>query len=229
MENLKKSFRKIARQNLLSLDKNDERYRDKSIAWCLKDEILRRRAKNILLYLPLGLEVDMFGLIKSLRKMQKIHIFVPFVVNNTFKIVPFRLPLRKNKYNIFETYNSTFVNFNKIDIAIVPVLGVDIDYKRIGFGKGMYDRFYSSLDKKPFTIFVSRILHFSNTRITDRFDIMGDMIITHKRGNYEFINDTWICRRDWNFNRPYILYNQKTLSLKAKYHHRTGKNQSHCY
>ena len=39
-------------------------------------------------------------------------------------------------------------NINNIDIAIVPAVGVDGNLQRIGFGKGMYDRFFEKLQEE---------------------------------------------------------------------------------
>ncbi|RAX54470.1 5-formyltetrahydrofolate cyclo-ligase [Helicobacter sp. 16-1353] len=226
MKHLKKNFRKLAKERLFSLDKKKQIFSDKKICKIIENEIHKRNAKNILIYLPMKHEVDIFPLIKSLRKIKKINLFTPFIVNDTFKIVPFRLPLRKNKYNICESYNSTFINFNKIDLAIVPILGIDIYFGRVGFGRGMYDRFYANLKAKPFNIFVSRILNFANVRITDNYDIVGDMVIANytrtRRGNYDFIDNSWVYTK-WGIFRCFsISYNKKSLCIKAKYCNRTS-------
>ncbi|MDE6886022.1 MAG: 5-formyltetrahydrofolate cyclo-ligase [Helicobacteraceae bacterium] len=220
MKNLKKEFRKIAKQNINSLTKTKEIFNDKKscilLKHLLKKQISKSKVKNILVYIPLPLEMNIFPLILWLKRQNNVRIFTPFVIENDFKITPFRFPLEKNQYNIHQTKNSNFISFNKIDLSLVPILGVDIDFKRIGFGKGMYDRFYSHLKNKPKTIFISRILHFSNIKITDSYDIDGDIIISNKRENYDFISNTWIHSNRCNFKRPIILYNKKNLYFKAK-------------
>jgi 5-formyltetrahydrofolate cyclo-ligase len=92
-------------------------------------------------------------------------------------MVPFRLPLKKKKFGIFEAGN-TIRNINKIDIAIVPVVGIDANMQRVGFGKGMYDRFFDKLKTKPYTVFVQPILCKTDKKICDSFDIQGDLLIT---------------------------------------------------
>ena len=185
--------------------------------------------KNILLYAPLDLEVNIFPLIFHLKKQKNIKIFLPFVfqngkfANQRFKIVPFRLPLAKNKFNIYESKNSNFMNFDKIDLAIVPILGVDCAFRRIGFGKGMFDRFYEGLKRKPKTIFVSRILHFSNAKISDFYDITGDFLVAARGNKYDFHSD-WIKRSD--YCRPFIWHSKAILHQRAQSLHRTSANQS---
>lgn len=188
-----------------------------------------KKPKNILLYAPLDLEVNIFPLIFHLKKQKNIKIFLPFVfqngkfANQRFKIVPFRLPLAKNKFNIYESKNSNFMNFDKIDLAIVPVLGVDCAFRRIGFGKGMFDRFYERLKRKPKTIFVSRILHFSNAKISDFYDITGDFLVAARGNKYDFHSD-WIKRG--NYCRPFIWHSKAILHQRAQSLHRTSANQS---
>lgn len=259
MANLKSDFRAIARANLQSLDKEKERFRDKKINLLLqkiienecdsranqamirqksanlspnpkKNRTIRPKTpKNILLYAPLNLEVNIFPLIFHLKKQKNIKIFLPFVfqngkfANQRFKIVPFRLPLAKNKFNIYESKNSNFMNFDKIDLAIVPILGVDCAFRRIGFGKGMFDRFYERLKIKPKTIFVSRILHFSNAKISDFYDITGDILVAARGNKYDFHSD-WIKRG--NFRRPFIWHSKAILHKRAQSLHRTSANQS---
>ncbi|MGX3010647.1 5-formyltetrahydrofolate cyclo-ligase [Helicobacter sp. 23-1044] len=187
-----------------------------------------KKPKNILLYAPLDLEANIFSLIFDLKKQKNIKIFLPFILQNgknankIFKIVPFRLPLARNKFNILEARNSHFAR--KIDIAIIPILGADCERGRIGFGKGMYDRFCAKYNPKNI-IFVSRILHLSNAKISEWHDIKGDFIIASKGKKYDFF-DNWTLRG--RFSRPVVLSNKKILHKIAESRHRTGKNQSKC-
>lgn len=181
--------------------------------------------KNILIYVPLNIEANIFPLIFYLKKQKNIKIFSPFIfkkgknTNKTFKIVPFRLPLEKNKFNIFEAKDSHFSHFNDIDIAIVPILGLDCEFSRVGFGKGMFDRFYYGLKKKPINIFVSRILHFSNKKLGNIYDIKGDFIVASRGNKYDLRSD-WIKYN--NFSRPFILHRKEILHKRAETHHRTS-------
>lgn len=143
------------------------------------------QARNILLYMPFGFESDSKKLLLKLRKQKK-KIFLPYIMEGIrFKMLALRLPLQKNVYGIFETTKSEF-NLAKIDTAVIPVLGIDRDFRRIGFGKGMYDRFFSQSRQKaiPF-IFVSRLACVSDGVLTQAHDI---------RGHY-FISATACCKR----------------------------------
>ena len=95
----------------------------------------------------------------------------------SFKMVPFRLPLKKKKFGIFEAGN-TVRHINKIDIAIVPAVGVDGNLQRVGFGKGMYDRFFEKLQKKPYTIFTQLEFCYTKELICDSYDVKCDLLLT---------------------------------------------------
>ncbi|MDD5119537.1 MAG: 5-formyltetrahydrofolate cyclo-ligase, partial [Sulfuricurvum sp.] len=68
--------------------------------------------------------------------------------------------------------------YNLIDVAIVPVVGVDGSLRRVGFGKGMYDRFFPTLKTKPFTIFIQSCSCRTMQKVCDDYDVQGDLVIT---------------------------------------------------
>ncbi len=144
----------------------------------LQLELKKIKNKKILLYFPIKNEVDIRKTIAKLRINNEV--LLPFMQNESFKVVPFRLPLRKKKFNIYEAGNSLRKN-NNIDIAIVPIVGLDGNLQRIGFGKGMYDRFFAKLKKKPYTIFIQMDLCFTKKFICDSHDIKGDILLSTKK------------------------------------------------
>ena len=175
----KKEFRKKAILNLKKISK--KKYLDVKINSQIKKCILDSNPKHVLVYLPLELEVNIFKLIFFLKKQRNIKIYAPFISGNEFKITPFRLPLKKNKFGIYECGDSNFNNYNRLDLAIVPIIGIDCTMRRIGFGAGMYDKYYAKLKKHPFSIFVSRTLNYSKKIITSDYDIRGNVVITRNK------------------------------------------------
>ncbi|MDF1879440.1 5-formyltetrahydrofolate cyclo-ligase, partial [Sulfurimonas sp. SAG-AH-194-C20] len=137
-----------------------------------------KRRQKILFYYPLEMEVNIVKTLIELRK--KNDIYIPFMVGQSFKMVPFRLPLSRKKFNIYEAGN-TNRNIKKIDIAVVPVVGIDGNLQRVGFGKGMYDRFFQTLQKRPYIIFTQIELCYTKKLICDDYDIACDLMITPKK------------------------------------------------
>ncbi len=93
-------------------------------------------------------------------------------------MVKYRLPIKVKKFGVREPNISN--NFYKnIDIAIVPVLGMDKSFRRIGFGKGYYDRFFGKYKERiGKVLFVGRESCICSEIITDNYDIEGDFYIT---------------------------------------------------
>lgn len=175
LEGHKSDFRKLCIEKLKFESRFNKNYIDKKIVNKLYDTILKSNKKSILLYIPLGLEVDINPLINRLRREKKVKVFVPYMIGETFKAVPYRLPLKVKRFGIKEPNNSFVAS--KIDIAVVPVVGIDKDMKRIGFGKGMYDRFFWKMKRKPINIFIQRKLCKSTQTLSNQYDIQADIII----------------------------------------------------
>ena len=175
MKSKKDLFREVAKVKLKKYSNLGKIKRDKLVINTLEEIIKVNKYKNILLYIPLENEVDTMPLIKKIRR--KSNVFVPFMEGVSFKMVKFRLPLFKKSFNIREPKNS-FRKAPKIDLAIVPVLGVDGAFKRIGFGRGMYDRFFESLKSSPKIVFVQLGECFTVNKLCESHDIRADIYIT---------------------------------------------------
>jgi len=174
--NYKNEFRKKAIKNLKSISQSKRWLFSKQISQKIDEIIRKEKPKSILFYTPLKIEPDIFPLIKKYRR-QNIEILTPFIYGISFKMVKFRLPLRKSSFGTLESGNSKR-KIDMVDIVIVPVIGIDKSFKRIGFGKGMYDRFYESLKNKPTLIFVQNLSCVSQNIITEKHDIRADYYIT---------------------------------------------------
>ncbi|MEA1983698.1 MAG: 5-formyltetrahydrofolate cyclo-ligase [Campylobacterota bacterium] len=174
----KNSFRKNSLKRLKNSHKYNRLYRTSLINKQLLEQINPNKRMKILLYYPLSMEVDIRKVINILR--QKCDVYIPFMVGESFKMVPFRLPLHKKKFGIFEAGN-THLDIKKIDIAIVPTVGVDGNLQRVGFGKGMYDRFFEKLQKRPYTIFTQLEFCYTEEFICDEYDIACDLLVTPRK------------------------------------------------
>jgi len=174
----KETFRKMCLTKLKNSTKHNKLYKTTLVNQKLLQMLKQKKRAKILFYYPLDLEVDLRKVLHNLRR--KNDVFIPFMVEQSFKMVPFRLPLRQKKFGIYEAGN-THRNIRKIDIAIVPVVGVDGNLQRVGFGKGMYDRFFEKLQKRPYIIFTQLEFCHTNESICDNYDIAGDILLTPKK------------------------------------------------
>jgi len=177
-EEKKKYFREDCLNRLSKAYRKVNRYKkDKQILKKLYRITRKTNAKNILLYLPLKIEADINPLIRQLRKEKK-HLYVPFMEGKSFRVVKYRYPLKKKRFGIKEPKYSKQYRTKKIDIAIVPIVGMDVTGRRVGFGKGMYDRFFEKEIKNIDNIvFLARELCYSKEEITDHYDVKANMVI----------------------------------------------------
>jgi len=191
----KASFRKVCMKKLQRTASYGHKSKDYKVMSVLEQILNDVNAQTVLFYIPFGFEVDIKGLIHKQRRMQK-KCYVPFMVGESFKMVTYRLPLTRGVFGVSEP-NDSLLSIKNVDVAIVPVLGVDTDAKRIGFGKGMYDRFFSSLAKKPLTIFVQLDECICEEKITDHYDVQADIYITPQSIKYRKPNVRSDSLRRW--------------------------------
>ena len=171
----KSDFRNDCLKQMRSLSRAGKCYRDSQVNHYLMKILQKEKGKRILFYWPFGFEADIRKTIASLRR--KKSLYLPFMDGESFKMVPLRLPLERKAFGIYEPRFSN-LNIKIIDVAIVPVVGVDGSFCRIGFGKGMYDRFFPTLKSKPLTIFIQSQLCRTAHKVCDDYDISGDLLIT---------------------------------------------------
>ena len=175
---IKEQFRRHCLKQLKKASGHRAYSKDKKVLDLLYRHIVNRNAENIMLYLPLKMEVNIYPLIMQLRKEKK-HLYVPFMEGKSFRLVKYRLPLRKKRFGIKEPLDSKQYKLKQIDIAIVPIVGVDTTHRRVGFGKGMYDLFFEENRQNiKETVFVARELCYAKEIVTDHYDVKADMIFT---------------------------------------------------
>jgi len=174
----KNQFREYCLKRLKKVSVVGRYKKDKLVLERLYRLIVQNNAHRIMLYLPLKTEVDLYPLIKRLRQEKK-ELYVPFMEGKSFRVVKYRYPLEKKRFGIKEPKDSKQYRIKRLDIAIVPIVGMDVTHRRVGFGKGMYDRFFEKEIKNINKIvFVTRELCYSKKIITNHYDIKADIVVT---------------------------------------------------
>ena len=191
----KQDFRFYAKARLEHCFKHN-RLADKALNKDLLTYLERQKCSKVLVYMPFGNEVYIMPLIATLRK-KKYRVFIPFIQGLSFKMIPLRMPLHKNAFGIYESNNSIF-KLIKVDAVIIPVLGIDKHFRRIGFGRGMYDRFMPTLKNKVHIIFVARSPNYVPDVITQDYDVQGDCFLTPSALCVMKHNGSMVCNRKYN-------------------------------
>ena len=177
-EERKKQFRVHCLKRLAKVSASKRYSKDKKVLQSLYRYISTHKVQSLMLYVPLKAEVNMYPLIQKLRKEQK-QLYVPFMEGESFRLVKYRLPLKKKQFGTKEPNDSRQYRRKNIDLAIVPIVGMDVTQRRVGFGKGMYDRFFEKNSKNiKQVIFVARELCYSKEVVTDHYDVKADKVFT---------------------------------------------------
>ena len=158
-----------------------------ALLWRLERLIKFLKARKILIFLPMSYEPNVLILRKKLSK--SCEFYVPFMVDISLKMVRLRQPFKISRFGLRQTLPQNGY-FKKVDLAVVPAIGVDGAMARIGHGKGFYDMFFSGLKLKPVIAFVSIKDCFCSEILSLDHDVKGDFYITPsqnylKRGKYD--------------------------------------------
>ena len=151
----------------------------------LASEIQNRDLKRILLYQSIDNEPSIKETIE-LAWQKDIEVYIPKVISKE-KIIINRLKKNsscsKNKFGIKESNDSNTVELNEIDLAVLPLVGIDINGFRLGYGGGYYDRFFnqgSELSRKPFIIGTGYAFQILEVSFAEGHDLKYDSVITEK-------------------------------------------------
>ena len=151
----------------------------------LANEIQNRDLKRILLYQSIDNEPSIKETIK-LAWQKNIEVYIPKVISKE-KIIINRLredsSYSKNKFGIKESNDSDTIELNEIDLAVLPLVGIDINGFRLGYGGGYFDRFFnqeSELRRKPFIIGTGYAFQILEVSFAEGHDLKCDLVITEK-------------------------------------------------
>jgi 5-formyltetrahydrofolate cyclo-ligase len=136
--------------------------------------------KCIHIFLPIESkkEPDTWPIIDRIRReFPNVRISIPKVVGDQLENIYFEglHQLKKNKWGILEPEQGVPTPTEKIDMVIVPLLAVDNNGHRVGYGKGFYDRFLAECRIRCLRIGISL---FDPVEIIEDMDDL-DIALTH--------------------------------------------------
>ncbi len=137
------------------------------------------KAKTVMLYHPLGNEVDLTPLMEEIWRDSKKVLLLPKITADGEMVaveVPGRELLRKGKFNIVEPIGGKIVKPEKIDFVAVPGVAFDKRGCRLGLGKGFYDRFLPRV--KGFKVGVAYDFQIVDEVPCEGHDVPLDAVIT---------------------------------------------------
>jgi 5-formyltetrahydrofolate cyclo-ligase len=154
--------RKLTKQEirntiLMKLKTQKEENRNRK-SFKVKNKLFRSRvfkkAKTVMFYMSFGGEVDTADMIKAAQKLGKI-VVVPVCGRNRMMspcVLKDRGTLLRGPYGIREPALKKPINLKSLDLVLVPGLAFDKKGRRLGRGKGYYDRFLSKIAKNSIAV-----------------------------------------------------------------------------
>ncbi len=182
---VKEDIRRSLLKRRRSLLKGDQKQNSRRINTQLINEIEGRDLKKILVYQPVDNEPSINKTIE-LSWQKNIEVYIPKVVSKEEIIINrFRKEsnMSNNKYGIKESDDLETAEFNEIDVAVLPLVGIDVNGFRLGYGGGYYDRFFdqkAELARKPFIIGLGYAFQILKISFAENHDLKFDLVITEK-------------------------------------------------
>ncbi len=139
------------------------------------------KIKKIGIYSPINFELNIIPIANQLKSNFKISLPVVGIKNKmTFRQWDLDEPLYINRFGILEPDQKNKVI--KPTLILTPLLSFDKNKNRLGYGRGFYDRFLSSVSNSSKVISAGIAFSFQEEKIipVERHDKKLDYILTEK-------------------------------------------------
>lgn len=173
---LRREVRTVGKQ--LSVALRDQQSQE--IMRLLEDLPVFQRARVVLIYAALPDEVQTAPFLQRWYKRKQL--LLPVVVGNELEVRRFAgmESMAVGSFGVLEpTGHQAFTDFSEIDVAIIPGVAFTHDGKRMGRGKGFYDRLLAHpAFRKVYKIGVAQSHQIVSDLPTEPHDISLDLVLT---------------------------------------------------
>ena len=179
----KKNIRKLLLEQgklLSSKFISDSNYKIQST---VMSEVDIKESKNNLLYFPFRKEVAL-DLITSELKKHANKIYMPIIISEQmmkFNLLQENSILEKNRFGINEIKSEDFIDPFSFDTMFIPLVGVDANGCRLGYGGGFFDRALSKINTskiKPLIVGLCYDFQIIDEEFGEPHDVKYDLVIT---------------------------------------------------
>ena len=153
-----------------------------------------RDIDNIALYFPFRNEVNTNILVKAFTNLHK-NIYMPKVLDETniaFNLLCNKSKFSINRFGIKELDNTDYIDINNIDLMFIPMVGVDPNGCRLGYGSGYYDRIVSSFDEqsiKPLLVGLAFEYQVFEMHFGEMHDLKYNLVFSENDEMFSYLKD----------------------------------------
>ena len=158
------------------------------------EKIDTRDIDNIALYFPFRNEVNTNILVKAFTNLHK-NIYMPKVLDETnmaFNLLCNKSKFSINRFGIKELDNTDYIDINNIDLMFIPMVGVDPNGCRLGYGSGYYDRIVSSFDEqsiKPLLVGLAFEYQVFEMHVGEMHDLRYNLVFSENDDMFSYLVD----------------------------------------
>lgn len=177
----KSDVREFNKTKRSGMEKEVVKEKSESISKFFLSSEFYKNAGCIMLYLPLGNEVDLTKIIIAAFADNK-KVILPVTNETTGEITPCEITkvteYLVGAFGVTEPQNAKKADESEIDVVVVPGIAFDKKGARVGFGKGCYDSFLKNVSATK--IGVCYDFQLCDDIEVQEHDICMDCIITEK-------------------------------------------------
>jgi len=172
----KKALRLLVNEQREKVPVSENHHLSKEIFNKIEHLEVFQHAKCILLYWSMECEVHTHDFVRKWNGRKKMCL--PVIVNDGLKIKQYAgsmKMLKTSKLTIFEPTDGPYIDAKDIDLALVPGMAFDRTNRRLGHGKGYYDRLLEGME--AFKIGICFKFQLFDEIPSTKRDVKMDMVI----------------------------------------------------
>lgn len=138
----------------------------------IKNSEIYKKSQNVAIYYPIKNEPDITSLLNDKDK----KFYFPKCTDNNLYFAEFLGIYNIGAYSIYEPTGNV-VDPSVLDVVYIPALCCNLNFYRLGYGKGYYDRFFSrnTISAKKIIVCSKRFIR--DDFVQEPFDIKCDAIV----------------------------------------------------